>query len=225
MSTSSRDEGRYLYREGRYAAALELYISEETDPAEDLELAYLMGLCHARLGEEQEAMRLLGQVVAHDTHLARIYQARMLLAWLLAEDGEVEQAEHCLREVLQEGFESPQAWAALGYCQSLRGDNGAAVESYQHAVDLDQDNANAVNGLGYLMAESGLDLDAAVGFCRKAQDSDPKNAAYLDSLGWALFLAGRPSEAVRHLTAALSLKPDNPIIKEHLEAVRTHVQD
>jgi Flp pilus assembly protein TadD len=60
--------------------------------------------------------------------------------------------------------------------------------------------------------------------CRKAVEANPDNMAYRDSLGWALFRAGKISEAVRFLTEALSQRPGDEVIKGHLEAVRTHEQ-
>jgi tetratricopeptide (TPR) repeat protein len=224
MSVNFREDGLLHYKDGRYSAALETFLAEETDPAEDPELAYYMGLCHARLGETDEAMVLLRQVLGQDTHIVRIYQSRMLLSWLLVEIDDFEAAERQLREVLQEGFESPQAWSALGYCQWRRNRTDLALESYREALKLDDENPNAVNGLGYLLADSGEDPEEAVALCRKAVEANPDNMAYRDSLGWALFRAGKISEAVRFLTAALSQRPGDEVIKGHLEAVRTHEQ-
>ena len=224
MSVNFREDGLFLYNEGRYSAALDAFLAEETDPAEDPELAYYMGLCHARLGEPDEAMRLLRQVLIRDNHLIRIYQARMLLSWLLVEGDDIEGAELQLREVLQEGFESPQAWSALGYCQWRRDRTDLALESYREALKLDNENSNAVNGLGYLLADSGEDPHTAVELCRKAVERAPENMAYRDSLGWALFRTGNTSEAIRYLTEALSSRPGDEIIKGHLEAVRTNEQ-
>jgi len=224
MSVNFREDGLQLYNEGRYSSALELFLAEEIDPAEDTELAYYMGLCHSRLGEREDAIRLLGIVVRSDSHLVRLYQARMLLSWLLVENEDIEGAERQLREVLQEGFESPQAWSALGYCQWRQERTDLALESYREALKLDEGNPNAVNGLGYLLADSGEDPDSAVELCRKAVEKDPENMAYRDSLGWALFRAGETTEAIRYLTEALSNRPGDNIIKGHLEAVRTHEQ-
>ena len=222
MSVDFRNDAIMLYREGRYSAALETFLAEETDPAEDSDLAYYMGLCHARLGETDDALRLLKRAQRTERHLARIYQIRMVIVWLLVETEDMEAAEQNIREVLQEGFESPQAWSALGYCQWRSGRTDLALESYSEAVALDDENSNAANGLGYLLAESGEDPVRAVELCRKALDSDPDNSAYKDSLGWALFRAGRPLEAVRFLTEALAGRPEDRIIKRHLEAIRTH---
>ena len=224
MSVNFREDGLQLYNEGRYSSALEIFLAEEIDPAEDIELAYYMGLCHSRLGEIDEAVRLFRLVVGSEDNLIRLYQGRMLLSWLLVESGEIEEAERQLREVLQEGFESPQAWSALGYCQWRRGNTNLALESYREALKLDEGNPNAVNGLGYLLADSGEDPQTAVELCRKAVRESPDNMAYRDSLGWALFRAGETAEAVRYLTEALSKRPGDIIIKGHLEAVRTHEQ-
>ncbi|MCK5736005.1 MAG: tetratricopeptide repeat protein, partial [Spirochaetaceae bacterium] len=140
MSVNFREDGIILYNEGRYSAALEVFLAEETDPAEDIELAYYMGLCHSRLGETDEAVRLLRQVIDSDSHLVRLYQARMLLSWILVGNHDIDGAEQQLREVLQEGFESPQAWSALGYCQWRRGRTDHALESYREALKLDEGN-------------------------------------------------------------------------------------
>ena len=220
-----REDGLALYQEGRYSAALELFLAEEIDPAEDSELAYLMGLCHARLGENEEALRLLAQAAESGNHLARIYQARMLSALLLIDEGRLEEAEDVIQVILNDGYESPQAWSALGFCRWRRGRMALALESYREAVALDEANPNAANGLGYLLADSGEDPQLAVDLCRRAVESDPENMAYRDSLGWALYHAGKPEEAVLYLTEALSRRPEDDVIRNHLEAVRTHETD
>ena len=114
MSVNFREDGILMYREGRYSAALETFLAEETDPAEDSDLAYYMGLCHARLGETADALRLLKQAQRTERHLARVYQIRMVIVWLLVEEDDLESAEQNVREVLQEGFESPPGLVGSG---------------------------------------------------------------------------------------------------------------
>jgi tetratricopeptide (TPR) repeat protein len=50
---------------------------------------------------------------------------------------------------------------------------------------------------------------------QKAVEGDPENAAYRDSLGWALYRLGRIDEAVPELEKAASDEPD-PVILDHL---------
>lgn len=222
MNTHLREDGKLLYREGRYLAALETFSAAEIEPSEDLELAYLMSLCYARMGKIDEAKKLLRQVSSEEKDLVRLYQSRMLLSWLLVETDSIEEAEKQLKEVLEAGFESPQAWSILAYCQWRQDKIELALRSYKEALKLDEENPNAVNGLGYILADSGKDANRAIELCRKAVESDPKNVAYRDSLGWALFCAGKTSEAVSHLTEAYSSCPEDSTIRRHLETVKTH---
>ena len=69
------------------------------------------------------------------------------------------------------------------------------MDTLQKALDLDARNANALNSLGFILAEEKLDPARAVTLCRQAVDIAPRNPAYLDSLGWALFQQGGLDEA------------------------------
>lgn len=219
---SVKEDGKLLYREGRYSDALEAFFSADIEPSEDLDIAYFMGLCYTRVGKVDEAIKLLKQVSRKEKDLVRLYQSRMLLSWLLVETNNIAEAENQLKEILEAGFESPQAWSALAYCQWKQESIEPALNSYQEALRLDEENFNAVNGLGYILAESGKDIDRAIELCHKAVRSDPQNMAYRDSLGWALFRAGKTSEAAFHLNEAHTSCPEDSTIKNHLETVRNY---
>ena len=148
------------------------------------------------------------------------FECSSLGFWL--EENDIDGAMSYLHAILKAGLRSPQAWSALGYCQFRQGRVDLALESYREAVKLDGGNSNAANGLGYLLADSGQDLDFAIELCRRAVERNPENLAYKDSLGWALFRAGKTLEAIGFLTEALSACPGDEVISGHLEAVRIH---
>jgi tetratricopeptide (TPR) repeat protein len=77
-------------------------------------------------------------------------------------------------------------------------------------------DANAANSLGYFLADRGEELERAVALIRQALAAEPRNGAFLDSLGWALFRQGRPAEALDQLILATNALPDDPTILEHL---------
>ena len=52
-----------------------------------------------------------------------------------------------------------------------------------------------------------MDAAKAVTLCRQAVDLAPRNAAYLDSLGWAYFRQGNLMEARANFRRALDLAP------------------
>ena len=67
------------------------------------------------------------------------------------------------------------------------------------------------------MAEKGLDSDTAISYCQAAVKQHPQNYAYLDSLGWAYFKAGRFAEARETLRRAMDSARGNKIVAAHMK--------
>ncbi len=65
--------------------------------------------------------------------------------------------------------------------------------------------AGTLNYLGYMWLERGEHLDQSEQFIRKANDLEPDNPAYVDSLGWVLFKRGKFAESLAELQRAESL--------------------
>jgi tetratricopeptide (TPR) repeat protein len=80
-------------------------------------------------------------------------------------------------------------------------------------------NANALNSLGYIMAEEEIDLQEALKYCREAVRIKPENPSYLDSLGWACYRLGRYEEALAYLKKAHSNSGGHKTIASHLREV------
>jgi tetratricopeptide (TPR) repeat protein len=67
-----------------------------------------------------------------------------------------------------------------------------------------------------MWADQGVQLDRARDLLEKAVAREPRNAAYLDSLGWAYFRLGRLESAERNLREAYRREPADPTIEEHM---------
>ncbi|HEY2574172.1 MAG TPA: tetratricopeptide repeat protein, partial [Verrucomicrobiaceae bacterium] len=85
-----------------------------------------------------------------------------------------------------------------------------AAKEFEKSIQLTpaDDTARAagtLNYLGYMWLERGEHLDKSEQFIRKANDLEPDNAAYVDSLGWILFKRGKFAEALKELQRAESL--------------------
>jgi len=76
-----------------------------------------------------------------------------------------------------------------------------------------------MNSMGYILADSGLDIMRGLRLCRKAVDAKPNSAAYLDSLGWAYYKSGEVAEARTWLRRALDLAPEEKEIERHFKIV------
>src|SRR6266566_3863758 len=72
-----------------------------------------------------------------------------------------------------------------------------AADLLRKSIALDPANsAEACNYLGYMWADHNMNLDEAETMIRRALESDPNNASYLDSLGWVEFRKGKFDQAL-----------------------------
>ncbi len=105
---------------------------------------------------------------------------------------------------------------------------GAAAEQaglYDKAGDLlrksialdPESSAEACNYLGYMWADHNMNLDEAELMIRRALESEPGNASYLDSLGWMEFRKGKFDQALNDLLrAAKTADHEDPVVFEHI---------
>ncbi len=75
----------------------------------------------------------------------------------------------------------------------------------------DPKNANALNALGYTLADRGVRLDEAQTLLREAMTLKPDDAFIFDSYGWLLYRLGNHGEAVQYLRRAIELRSDAEI--------------
>ena len=206
------------YAAGDYEAALATLAGATVEENEYLDLAYLSGLCHARLSRYDEALLYLEQVVTQGQDDARIYQCRMALAVVYSATGRSKLAEYELKKLVESTSETPQVCAALGHAYWKQGRLEDGLRWYEKSLALDPENPTALNGYGYLLACSGGDMEKALTCCRKAIDDDPGNPAYIDSIGWTYFKMGRLDEAARYLYAAAERLGDDVESRDHIAA-------
>lgn len=214
----SMKTGIRLYRTRRYEQALQAFQSMELDPSDSPELSYYLGLCYTQLERYDEALLYLEQVVTSSDNLLQIYQSRMILSYIYTTTKRHRLALFELEQLLSSGYESAQVYAALGYVQYMLGDTDQCLEHLQKAITLDPRNTNALNSIGYILAEKEIDPEGALSYCKNAVELKPENAAYLDSLGWAYFKTGRISEAKSYLRKALNISGGNKEIAFHMKA-------
>jgi tetratricopeptide (TPR) repeat protein len=92
----------------------------------------------------------------------------------------------------------------------------AAEVEFRKVIDLNPDNASALNYLGYMFADRDVKLQEALNLITKALDREPGNPAYLDSLGWVYYRLGKYSEAESNLKSSLEKMGKDPTVHDHL---------
>ena len=217
-----REDGLSLYNSGLYQESLDALLSEDIDPVEDPELAYLLGLCYTRLEEHNAAVYYLEHAAGQDPSLIRIYQCRMVLSYIHNVTGNYRGAEIELKKILDDGFESCQIFTSLGYALWKQDKVEESIDFLSRSLEMDPENANTLNSMGYIMADEGINPEKAVEYCRKALELQPDNGNYMDSLAWALFRIGDVKEARRYARKALESGGEKGVCREHLDLIEQY---
>lgn len=95
----------------------------------------------------------------------------------------------------------------------------ASEAEFRKVLKVDPDNDNALNYIGYMLADHSTRLNESLDMITKALQLSPENGAYLDSLGWVYFRLGKLSEAEENLRKAVQKTGSDPTVRDHLAQV------
>jgi tetratricopeptide (TPR) repeat protein len=186
---------------------------------ERADLAYYLGLCYTKLERFNDALLYLEQVVTANVNPLRICQCRLTLAYIYMVTRRPKMAEFELDRLVKSGVKSVQIYTMLAFAAFSQNSVEKAISCYEAALEIDHSNLTAMNGLGFILVESGKDVQRGLELCKRVVDKKPQNPAYLDSLGWAYFKVGEMTEARQWLRRALDLAPRQKEISRHMKAV------
>jgi tetratricopeptide (TPR) repeat protein len=91
-----------------------------------------------------------------------------------------------------------------------------AEKHFRAVLEIDPEDASALNYLGYMLADRNLRLEEAFRLIKKAVDMEPENGAYLDSLGWVYYRQNKLDLAEDYLKRSLAKAPRDPTVHDHL---------
>ncbi|MGB9670162.1 MAG: tetratricopeptide repeat protein [Halothiobacillaceae bacterium] len=183
----------------------------------------------ARQGEVR--MDALIRIATIDARQGRLDQARTHLAKARTQTDATEEQVRLFLAEADLVKQSGQPVAALGVLdEALRIHPGEPDLLYTRALLADQldrfeeaeanlrailaqdpDHAEALNALGYTLAQRNIRLDEAFTLIEKALKLNPDSPAILDSMGWVLFRQGKLAEAEGYLRRAYARDPDGEI--------------
>ncbi len=78
-------------------------------------------------------------------------------------------------------------------------------------LKTEPDNVQALNALGYTLADRTERFHEALTFIQRALTLEPKDAAIIDSMGWVQYRMGNHIEAIQYLQKALEISHDSEI--------------
>lgn len=163
-------------------------------------------------GKQDEALGIAAKGKALYPRVSIFY---ILEASLLKQEGDYRGAERTLKQGLAMLKGSPELTyeLALVYEALERRDEGLAL--MESIIRTHPDHANALNYVGYTLAEKGKDLDRALVLVTKASSLDPENGYILDSVAWVHFRKNDLEKAWEYIRYAVGLVDTDPTIWEH----------
>lgn len=209
--------GQLYDRAGAHEAANELYDSIPATSAMKSTAVVRVAENLDATGDRKEALRRLNNIVVanpEDIDALSVLGDLQRAAELYAEA-----AETYTKALNLTGGNRPGDWRFY-YVRGIANERNKqwpqAESDFQRALELNPDQPQVLNYLGYSWVDQGINLRPALEMIEKAVRAAPNDGYIVDSLGWAFYRLGRYEEAVQALERAVQLRPDDPEINDHL---------
>ena len=124
-------------------------------------------------------------------------------------------AEDALFEHLDEAIEAQAGDIPLLYFRAMSGQKYDRLDilerDLKQVLTLDPGNADAMNALGYTLADQTDRYDEAYVLIERALRLKPEEPAFIDSMGWVLYRLNRYEEAIDYLEQAFERFPNDEV--------------
>jgi tetratricopeptide (TPR) repeat protein len=207
-----RDRAHYFLAQveqntGNPEAAYKLY--EKVDGLLMTDARIQMSRLLVEQGKVEEALKLLTvQRLLSPEDAIRLYLEEATVLSDAGRDIEV-------MELLDKALEEFPLHSDLLYARALQGekmgDIGILERDLRKVIEQDPDHAQALNALGYTLADETTRFEEAFELISKAYALMPESAAILDSMGWVHYRRGNLDEAIKFLEKAAAADKDGEI--------------
>lgn len=202
---------------GQFDLAIEAYASipEEAPAHPSAELARAEAL--RETGDAEAALQVMEALT--ETH-PDLPLTHITLGDALREESRFEDARTSYDRAI-DLFEDERGgqwivYFARGIASERLEDWDRAEADFNRALELNPDQPQVLNYLGYSLLERGERLEQALSLIEQAVEQSPNSGYIVDSLGWGLYRLGRYREAVEPMERAVELMPVDPILNDHL---------
>jgi tetratricopeptide (TPR) repeat protein len=227
---------------------------------EETEIAFFLGVSRRREGNEDGALEAFASIPpGHDhfaearTQMAAIHERRghydaalreveaalkvepsrpleLYAATLRARSGDLDGAVAFVKGLIAKEPQNDELQYNLGVIYGEADQRDLAIQAMRKALEINPDNASALNYIGYTWAERGENLDEAERMIERAIQLRPEDGFIVDSLGWVYYMRARPlvesgkldaakgyiKRALEELERADELTGGDPVISEHM---------
>lgn len=218
--------GRIRRAAGDDAAAMAAFERIDAKEASYVEARLQIAALHEAAGRMDEALAELERL--RETHPSR--QLDIQTAALRVRSGDLDGGIALLESLLDGSEADAEIYYQIGVLYGMQDRTDEALAAMWQVLEIDPDDANALNYIGYSWAERGENLEEAEQLIRRALEIAPEDGYIKDSLGWVYyrmaesrFEQSRKEEARqllhrarRKLLQAAELTGGDPVVAEHL---------
>lgn len=210
--------GGIAERQGQTDRAISFYQQVPKDSPMRRISELQLGLALAQSGKVDEAKKHLQELIASDPNDIRSYLAYGSVL-SDAKDYAAMATNYDKAVEIIGPLPAPGNWSVffqrgIAYERLKKWDQ--AEPNFRKALELNPDQPQVLNYLGYSWVDMNRNLDEGLEMIRKAVDLRPDDGYIVDSLGWAYYRLNRFDDSVNELEKAAQLKAGDATINDHL---------
>ena len=156
----------------------------------------------AEAGRDAEALAAVRKAISASPDSSELVEVEVRL---LARQKQITQALQVALDAAKRWPDDADVSFLLGSLQDETGDKKAALKTMEQLITKHPDNYQALNYVGYTLAEENRDLDRALTLLVRADEIAPNQSYIVDSLAWAYFKAGKIDDALKEIRRAVTL--------------------
>ncbi len=192
--------GRIAESEGKEEEALRWY-RKVNGGGNLFEARLRTAILIARQGGMEDARGMLQDLAADFP--AQAIRILLVESDLLRRERRYQEAFEVLSRGLADHPDNPDLLYAHAMAAERIGRIDILEQDLRKMLEADPDNAQALNALGYTLADRTTRYEEAYRYIERALKLEPEDPAILDSMGWVLYRLGRHQEAIDYLRKAM----------------------
>ena len=138
-------------------------------------------------------------------------------AEILAQNGQYAEAMNIYDAALEDGYDMELLYTRAMLAEQM-GKIDILERDLRRIIEKEPDNSQALNALGYTLADRTDRFEEALSFIERALVISPNDFYILDSMGWVMYRLGRFEESIKYLNKAREIR-DDPEVAAHLGEV------
>lgn len=138
-------------------------------------------------------------------------------AEILAQNQQYEEAMAIYDAALSDGYDMELLYTRAMLAEQM-GRIDLLERDLRQIIEREPENSQALNALGYTLADRTERFEEALGLVERALSISPNDFYILDSMGWIMYRLGRFEESINYLEKARAIR-DDPEVAAHLGEV------